>query len=55
MKYIISRCTMKYVRGLFYDHIEGRMVNQYKDKYGVYWMANNKYSFFRVKYEYTTY
>lgn len=45
---------MKYVRPLFYDNIEGRMVNQYKDKYGTYWMANWKYGY-RVKYEYTIY
>lgn len=54
MKTIISRFTMKFVRRLFYDNIEDRYVNQYKDKYGDYYMANWKYGF-RVKYEYTNY
>lgn len=54
MKSIVSRFTMKFVRKLFWDHIEQRWVNQYKDKYGNYWMANSKYGF-RVKYEYTYY
>lgn len=54
MKWIISRLTMKFIRRLFYDHIEGRVVNQYKDKYGQYYMAFYKYGF-RVKYEYTNF
>jgi hypothetical protein len=54
MKGIISRLTMKFVRKLFYDNIDKKYVNQYKDKYGTYWMANSKYGY-RVKYEYTTY
>lgn len=54
IKYIISKLTMKFVRRLFWDNIEKKWVNQYKDKYGVYWMANWKYGF-RVKYEYTNY
>ena len=54
MNWIISKLTMKYVRPLFYDHIESKMVNQYKDKYGTYWMANWKYGY-RVKYTYTNY
>ena len=54
MRSIISRLTMKFIRRLFYDHIGKKWVNQYKDKYGIYWMANSKYGY-RVKYEYTTY
>ena len=51
MKCIISRFTMKFIRRLFYDHIDKKWVNQYKDKYGTYWMANSKYGH-RVKYKY---
>lgn len=54
MKWIISRFTMKFIRRLFYDNIGKKWVNQYKDKYGTYWMANSKYGY-RVKYEYTNY
>lgn len=54
IRYFVSRYTMKYVRPLFYDYVGRKWVNQYKDKYGVYWMANSKYGF-RVQYEYTYY
>lgn len=34
---------------LFFDHIEGKPVNLYKDSLGRFWMANHKWSWFRVK------
>ena len=35
-------------RSIFYDHIEGRTVNMYKDAFGRRWMAHNPWSWFRV-------
>lgn len=33
---------------LFYDVVSGRAVHLYKDKFGRYWMASNRWGFFRV-------
>jgi hypothetical protein len=45
---IVSRFTMKYERVLFWDKVSGNCVNLYVDKFGVEWMATNKFGY-RVK------
>lgn len=45
---IVSRLTMKYERVLFWDKVSGNCVNLYVDKFGVEWMAMNKFGY-RVK------
>lgn len=54
MKTIISRLTMKVKRHLFEDHISGKGVFLYEDKYGQEWMANYPFRIwsFRVKRRY---
>lgn len=37
-----------YIKYLFFDHIARRDVNLYKDKLGRHYMANSKFSLFRV-------
>ena len=51
MKTIISRLTMKMKKHLFEDHISGKGVFLYEDKYGQEWMANYPFRIwsFRVK------
>jgi hypothetical protein len=39
---------MKYERVLFWDKVSGNCVNLYVDKFGVEWMATNKFGY-RVK------
>lgn len=40
-----SKRTMTYKGQAFLDHISGRMVNYYEDKFGDTYMANQKYGF----------
>jgi hypothetical protein len=48
MKIFGGRPMVK-IGSLFFDHIEGKEVNLYKDSLGRLWMANHKWSWFRVK------
>ena len=40
---------MKYENYAFTDVVSGERVNRYTDKFGRKWLANNKWSWFRVK------
>ena len=42
---------MRFREYLFSDYIDGGDVNLYIDKFGRYWMANYKWSGFRVPYK----
>ena len=39
-----SKRSMEYEETLFYDHIGGKNVNLYLDRYGVEWMATSKWA-----------
>lgn len=50
IKSIISRLSMKEVKTLFWDTVNGMAVNLYIDCYGTEWMAQSKGLFsFRIK------
>jgi hypothetical protein len=48
MKIFGGRPMVK-IMPLFFDHIEGNPVNLYRDSLGRFWMANHKWSWFRVE------
>ena len=46
--WLASRMSMTYVRNLFFDKVNGRVVKLYVDCFGDEYMAQSKYGF-RVK------
>jgi len=47
-KYILGGRPMKYQGTAFCDVVSGRWVRYYKDQFNRYWLAEHKWSWFRV-------